>query len=77
MDESAGGDQLRQRRDNLNELKALGGEVYPSSFCASTTVSSLVEEHGDKDKESLDAGVVDDGAVIDVSVSDVFFCCCC
>ena len=52
-------DQLRQRRDNLDELRALGVDPYPRSFNATSTVSSLVDAHGDADGASLDANHVE------------------
>ena len=48
-------DQLRQRRDNLNALIALGVEPYPRGFNQTDTVSALVGTHGDKDGETLES----------------------
>ena len=48
-------DQLRQRRDNLEDLRALGVDPYPRYFDATSTVSALVEDHADTDGETLDA----------------------
>ena len=48
-------DQLRQRRDNLNELRELGVEPYPRSFALTDTVSALAETHGDAAAAALDA----------------------
>ena len=48
-------DQLRQRRDNLSELRALGVEPYPRSFGLTDSVSMLVETHGNTAAEALDA----------------------
>ena len=47
-------DQLRQRRDNLNALIALGVEPYPRSFSQTAAVSALVERHGETDGETLE-----------------------
>jgi len=47
-------DQLRQRRDNLNALIALGVEPYPRGFGQTDTVLALVETHGEKDGETLE-----------------------
>ncbi len=47
-------DQLRQRRENLSELRRLGIDVYPRSFGATATVSTLVEQHTDTDKDTLE-----------------------
>ena len=49
-------DQLRQRRENLEKLRALGVQPYPHRFDASDTVSSIVEAHGDRSGEALEAG---------------------
>ena len=48
-------DQLRQRRDNLSELRELGVEPYPRSFDLTDTVSALAETHGDADAAGLEA----------------------
>jgi len=48
-------DQLRQRRDNLNELRGLGVEPYPRSFPLTDTVSALVETHGRTEGDALEA----------------------
>ena len=48
-------DQLRQRRDNLTELRGLGVEPYPRSFGSTDTVSALVGTHGGTDAEALEA----------------------
>ena len=52
-------DQLRQRRDNLDELRALGVEPYPNSFHATSTVSALVDTHGDTEGVALDENHVE------------------
>ena len=48
-------DQLRQRRDNLTELRGLGVEPYPRSFGSTDAVSALVGTHGGTDAEALEA----------------------
>ena len=48
-------DQRRQRRENLEQLRALGVEPYPQRFEATDTVSALVESCGDADGETLEA----------------------
>ena len=48
-------DQRRQRRENLDQLRALGVEPYPHRFAATDTVSALVESCGDADGETLEA----------------------
>ncbi len=52
-------DQLRQRRENLDELRALGVDPYPRSFNATSTVSSLLDAHGEADGAALDANHVE------------------
>ena len=52
-------EQLRQRRDNLEALCALGVDPYPRSFDASSTVSALVAEHAGTDGKTLDANHVE------------------
>ena len=47
-------DQLRQRRENFEELKALGVTPYPHTFVRSDTVAALVEAHGAKTGEELE-----------------------
>ena len=48
-------DQRRQRRENLDQLRALGVEPYPHRFAATDTVSALVESYGDADGATLEA----------------------
>ena len=47
-------DQVRQRRANLDELRALGIDVYPRTFDAQATVEAVVEAHGGKTAEALE-----------------------
>ena len=47
-------DQLRQRRENLSEVRRLGVDVYPRSFGATATVSTLIEQHADTGKDTLE-----------------------
>jgi lysyl-tRNA synthetase class 2 len=47
-------DQVRQRRTNLDELRALGVEVYPRTFDAAATIAQVVGEHQEKAGETLE-----------------------
>ncbi|MGE0446295.1 MAG: lysine--tRNA ligase [Vicinamibacterales bacterium] len=47
-------DQVRQRRANLDELRALGIDVYPRGFDPQATVEAVVLAHGDKDGQALE-----------------------
>jgi lysyl-tRNA synthetase class 2 len=49
------GDQVVQRRANLEELKKLGVDPYPRRFDADASIESLVNAHGAKTREELDA----------------------
>jgi lysyl-tRNA synthetase, class II len=48
-------DQVVQRRANLEELRKLGVNPYPHRFDPQASVEDLVQEHGEKDGEALDA----------------------
>ena len=48
-------DQVVQRRANLDELRKLGVDAYPRRFDAQTTIERLVDEHGARTGEDLDA----------------------
>ena len=48
-------DQLRQRRENLEELLALKVPVYPHSFDRTDTVSGLVHAHSSKSGAELES----------------------
>jgi lysyl-tRNA synthetase, class II len=48
-------DQIIQRRQNLEDLKALGVDPYPRRFDPATTIEALVTAHGQKTGEQLDA----------------------
>ncbi len=48
-------DQVVQRRANLEELRALGIDVYPRKFDATDTVDALVAAHGETPGEVLEA----------------------
>ncbi|MDA1186149.1 MAG: OB-fold nucleic acid binding domain-containing protein, partial [Acidobacteria bacterium] len=52
MDES---DQVVQRRANLEELRTLGVNPYPHRFDPQASVDDIVQAHGAKDGEALDA----------------------
>ncbi len=51
-------DQLRQRRANFEELIRLGEDPYPRTFDRTDTIDALVEGHGGKTGEELDAAPV-------------------
>ena len=48
-------DQPRQRRENLEKLRALGVPAYPHTFGRTDTVSELVKVHGGTDGVELEA----------------------
>ena len=48
-------DQVLQRRANLEELRKLGIEVYPRRFDPQATIDEIVQAHGEKTREELDA----------------------
>ena len=48
-------DQLRQRRANFQELQRLGIPPYPHVFERTDTIQALVEAHGGKAGEELEA----------------------
>jgi lysyl-tRNA synthetase, class II len=48
-------DQIIQRRQNLDELKKLGVDIYPRKFDPGTTIEALVAAHGEKSGEVLEA----------------------
>jgi lysyl-tRNA synthetase, class II len=47
--------QIEQRRANLEAITALGIRPYPNKFAVTDTVSALVEAHGGRGKDELDA----------------------
>jgi lysyl-tRNA synthetase class 2 len=47
--------QVAQRRANLAAIIDLGVDPYPHKFATTDTVSDLVERHGDRTKEELEA----------------------
>ena len=47
-------DLVRQRRANLDELRALGIDVYPRAFDARATIEQVVEAHGGRSGEELE-----------------------
>jgi lysyl-tRNA synthetase class 2 len=47
-------DQVRQRRANLDALRALGVDVYPNRFDAEASVEAIVREHGGQPGEALE-----------------------
>ena len=48
-------DQIVQRRANLEELRALGVDVYPRRFDTTASIATLVTEHGHKTGAELEA----------------------
>src|SRR5688500_10870136 len=48
-------EQHEQRRANLGELQKLGVEVYPRKFERRDTVAALVQAHGGKSHDDLEA----------------------
>ena len=48
-------DLLRQRRENFQELARLGIDPYPRHFERTDTIAALVESHGGKTGEALEA----------------------
>jgi lysyl-tRNA synthetase class 2 len=52
-------DQLRQRRANFEELQRLGVEPYPRAFERTDTIHALVDQHGAKTQEALEASRVE------------------
>ena len=54
MTHERGVDQLRQRRENLDELRTLGVTAYPHAFDRTDTVSGLVDAHGSKSGAELE-----------------------
>jgi lysyl-tRNA synthetase class 2 len=48
-------EQIQQRQSNLDELRRLGVPAYPSRFDRRDTVTSLVEAHGAKSHDELEA----------------------
>jgi lysyl-tRNA synthetase class 2 len=51
-------DQLRQRRANFEELQRLGVAVYPHAFERTHTIAELVEAHGGKTHDDLEANKI-------------------
>jgi lysyl-tRNA synthetase, class II len=48
-------EQIQQRRSNLEELAKLGVEIYPRRFDRRHTISQLVEQHGERTHDELEA----------------------
>ena len=55
VDES---DQVVQRRANLDALKALGIDPYPRRFDTGAPIEAIVDAHGAKTREELDAAPI-------------------
>ena len=51
-------DQVVQRRANLEALRALGIDVYPRRFEATTTIDALIAAHGATEKEALESAAL-------------------
>jgi lysyl-tRNA synthetase class 2 len=51
-------DQVVQRRANLDELRALGVDPYPSRFDVQDSIDTVVRAHGAKSGEELEAGSI-------------------
>src|SRR5258708_15054890 len=51
-------DQLRKRRANFEELQRLGVTAYPHAFTRTDTIAELVEAHGGKSGEELEAAKI-------------------
>jgi lysyl-tRNA synthetase class 2 len=51
--------QIEQRRANLDAITKLGIRPYPNRFAATHTVSALVEAHGERPKDALEAERID------------------
>ncbi|MBI4888174.1 MAG: lysine--tRNA ligase [Acidobacteria bacterium] len=49
-------DQVLQRRTNLEELRKLGVAPYPNRFDPQATIHEVVEAHGARSAEALEAG---------------------
>jgi lysyl-tRNA synthetase class 2 len=52
-------EQIHQRRANLEELARLGVETYPHSFERRHTIANLVDRHGQRGREELEADRVE------------------
>jgi lysyl-tRNA synthetase class 2 len=60
-------EQVQQRRSNLQALAALGVELYPRRFDRQHTVSGLVQAHGERTHDELEAarpGTVTSGRIL-------------
>jgi lysyl-tRNA synthetase, class II len=51
-------DQVVQRRANLEELKKLGVDPYPRRFDVGVSIHAMVEEHGTKPGDELEAAQI-------------------
>jgi lysyl-tRNA synthetase, class II len=52
-------EQIAQRRANLDELATLGVDIYPHAFERRHSIGQLVDEHGQRTAEELEAGRID------------------
>jgi lysyl-tRNA synthetase, class II len=51
-------DQIIQRRANLEQLKKLGVDPYPRRFDSSASIEAIVDAHGAKPREELEAATI-------------------
>src|SRR5947209_4419163 len=51
-------EQIQQRRENLASLVRLGVEIYPRAFERRDTIADLVERHGQRTHDELEADQV-------------------
>jgi lysyl-tRNA synthetase class 2 len=52
-------EQIQQRRAHLDELAKLGVDIYPHAFERRHTITHLVDEHGGRTREELEAERID------------------
>jgi lysyl-tRNA synthetase class 2 len=57
-DQQKESDQLRQRRANFEELQRLGVPAYPHTFARTHTIADLVDVHGGRTHDELEAANV-------------------
>ena len=57
-------EQIRQRRANFEELQRLGVTPYPHVFERTDTIAALVDAHGARTGEELEATRVDRKSVV-------------
>jgi lysyl-tRNA synthetase class 2 len=60
-------EQIQQRRDNLEQLAALGVPLYPTRFDRQHTISELVAAHGERSHDELEEakpGTITSGRIL-------------